>query len=212
MAGNGNKPSLGRNILGRIGDRLAWGNNYNSQTGQFSATPGQWAGGILSTVGNVLYPGSGRVATTIYNGTQGQGPLGRIFNGNSGNFQGNPVTARTFNPQFGINGAGPAGTTLQTVDPATGIPFTLPSMNPTQRFNPNNGNGAQGGNSFLGGNRSPNMGGGIGGLTGVASQMGGARGAFGGGGITGDAARALFASMVSGPMSFSTYNQQAHNQ
>ncbi len=208
MAGNGNKPSMGRNILGRIGDRLAWGNNYNSQTGQFSATPGQWAGGVLSTIGNVLYPGSGRVATTIYNGTQGQGPLG-FFNRNAGNFQGNPVNALTFNPQFGTNGMGVNGTQLTPLTPASPINYTPPALNPTQRFNPGTQGGNQG-NSFLGG-RGPSIGG-MAGLTGIGAQMGGARGAFGGGGYTGDAARGLFASMIGGPQSFTTYTARQHNQ
>jgi hypothetical protein len=203
MAGTGKKPNVVQNFLGRFGDRLIPGNNWNPQTGTWTATPTQYIGGIGGIVGNAVAPGLG---TLIRNGTHGattgQGIFGFLQRG--GNFQGNPVNQMTFNPQFGINGAGPGGTSLVSLDPATGIPFTLPGLNPTQRFNPGAGNADQRGNSFLGG-RGPNFVGGMGSLTGVASQMGGARGAYGSGGITGDAARAMFAGLTrGGPQYFST--------
>lgn len=202
MAGTGKKPNIVQNFLGRIGDRVIPGNNWNPQTGTWTATPTQYLGGIGGVVGNAVAPGLG---TLIRNGTHGattgEGMFGFLQRG-GGNFQGNPVSARTFNPQFGINGTGPGGTTMVTVDPATGIPYTPPTLNPTQRFDPNTMQGSTGPASFLGG-RGPNMGGGMGSLTGVASQMGGARGArTNGGGITGDAARAMFAAMTQGPQSY----------
>lgn len=202
MAGTGRKPNIVQNFLGRIGDRVVPGNNWNPQTGTWTATPTQYIGGIGGIVGNAVAPGLG---TLIRNGTHGattgEGMFGFLQRG--GNFQGNPVSARTFNPTFGVNGAGIGGTTLVNLDPATGIPYIPPSLNPTQRFNPNTTQGTTGPASFLGG-RGPNMGGGMGSLTGVASQMGGARGAYNGGGYTGDAARALHASLTSGPQQIQT--------
>lgn len=202
MAGTGRKPNIVQNFLGRIGDRVVPGNNWNPQTGTWTATPTQYIGGIGGIVGNAVAPGLG---TLIRNGTHGattgEGMFGFLQRG--GNFQGNPVSARTFNPTFGVNGAGIGGTTLVNLDPATGLPYTPPSLNPTQRFDPNASTtqGTAAPASFLG-QRGPNAGG-MAGLTGISSQMGGARGArVNGGGITGDAARAMFAAMTQGPQSY----------
>lgn len=54
--------------------------------------------------------------------------------------------------------------------------------------------------------------GGMAGLSGIAAQMGGARGAHSRGGYTGDAARGLFASMTGGPMQFQTFDDRQYQQ
>lgn len=41
-------------FFGRVGDMIASGNNYNRETGQFSATPGQWAAGIGSKLAGLF--------------------------------------------------------------------------------------------------------------------------------------------------------------
>lgn len=207
MAGQGKKPNFVQNFLGRIGDRVIPGNNWDPNTGTWTATPVQYLGGVGGVVGNMLAPGLGNIIRSGTHGaTTGEGMFGFLQRG--GNFQGNPVNPMTFNPQFGTNGAGTAGTQLVPLTPANPINYVPPTLNPTQRFN--QGAGGNQGNSFLGG-RGPSIGG-MAGLTGIGAQMGGARGAYGGGGYTGDAARALFASMRGGPMNFSTYTQTPHNQ
>lgn len=208
MAGNGGKPNVFQNFLGRIGDRIVPGNNWNPQTGTWTATPVQYLGGVGGVVGNMVAPGLGNIIRSGTHGaTTGEGMFG--FLQRNGNFQGNPVNPMTFNPQFGTNGMGVNGTQLTPLTPADPINYTPPAMNPTQRFNGGT-NGNQGPNSFLGG-RGPNVGG-MAGLTGISSQMGGARGAHSRGGVTGDAARAMFEAMTRGPMSITTQTYQPYQQ
>lgn len=215
MAGQGKPAGRVANFFGRIGDRIVPGNNWNPQTGTWTATPTQYLGGVGGIVGNAVVPGMGTlIRNGVHGATTGQGVFGFLQGG--GTFQGNPVKPATFNHQFtpntNINNPGQygvGGTSLVSVDPATGLPFTLPGLNPPQRFDP--GPSVNPTNSFLGG-RAPAVGG-IAGLTGIASQMGGARGArTSGGGYTGDAARSLFAALTSGPMQFQTYDTRPYQQ
>jgi hypothetical protein len=68
-------------FFGRVGDMIASGNNYNRETGQFNATPGQWAAGIGSKLaGLFLGPVAGQVAGRVADGYYGKGPLSNIFN------------------------------------------------------------------------------------------------------------------------------------
>lgn len=53
------KPSWLRGALGRIGDKIVLGDNYNRDTGQWKATPGQYIGGIGATLGGMAVPGLG---------------------------------------------------------------------------------------------------------------------------------------------------------
>lgn len=82
MAGTTGKPGFFRGVMGRIGDAIALGNNYNRQTGAWTATPGQWIGGIGSRALNVVAPGLGTVANTIGNGLYGSGPLRGVLDAN----------------------------------------------------------------------------------------------------------------------------------
>ena len=123
-------------------------------------------------------------------------------------------------------GQGYLGTNTNPLTPATPIPYTPPGripLNPVQRFNPGqivplaaavkltkSVNAPQGTaptrvspQSQQG--RPSNAGGGMAGLTGIAAEMGGAQGAHSRGGYTGDAARALLASMISSPQYFQPF-------
>ena len=69
-----------RNVAGRIGDRLVWGQNFDPQTGRFTATPAQVIGGIGSRALNFVLPGAGTAANIAGNAYYGSGPLGGLFN------------------------------------------------------------------------------------------------------------------------------------
>ena len=120
-----------------------------------------------------------------------------------------------FNRQNQNNGL--LGTTTNSLTPAAPIPYTPPgqfTLNPVQPFDPgqivpDGQPSPQGGATYAGQNRPTNTMGGMAGLTGIAAQMGGARGAYNGGGYTGDAARGLFAGMTSGPQYFQTQTGNA---
>jgi hypothetical protein len=119
-------------------------------------------------------------------------------------------------------GLGPLGTRLAELTPATQIPYTQPGqfqLNPTQRLNPSQivPDDPQATTGYTGGpvqqnRQGPTMGG-MAGLSGLASQMGGARGMHSQGGYTGDAARGLFASMTrGGPQYFVPLQDRSYNQ
>lgn len=48
----------------RLADRVIPGNNYNRNTGQWSATPGQYATGIGGILLNLAVPGAGTLLRT----------------------------------------------------------------------------------------------------------------------------------------------------
>lgn len=50
---------MANGLWGRVGDYIASGNNYNRDTGQFSATPMQWVTGIGSKLLGVVNPAAG---------------------------------------------------------------------------------------------------------------------------------------------------------
>jgi hypothetical protein len=182
-------------------DRLVPGNNYNRTTGQWQATPLQYAGGAAGLLGNMVLPGLGTATRAGVHGyTTGQGVMG--FLQPRGSFAGRPVNPMSFTPNFTPNGTGVGGTTTQPLTPAAQIPFNLPNAEALARalITSNGGQGGRGNNQNAG---RPTLGG-MAGLTGAASQMGGARGAHSQGGVTGDAARALFAALTSGPQTIYT--------
>lgn len=95
-----NRPSFLRGLAGRIGDRLVWGNNYNRQTGQFTATPSQIIGGLGSRALNFILPGAGTAANVAGNAYYGAGPLGGVVD----RFRHNPqeLTRQPMDFQAGV--------------------------------------------------------------------------------------------------------------
>ena len=184
------------NFLFRGLDRLVPGNNYNRATGQWAATPTQYIGAVGSVVGNALLPGSGSIIrSAVHGATTGEGRLG-FLQRQPQTFTGRPVQALGFTSpaaQLGaaLNQRGPSETPLAPEQ----LPFTLPNRSGPLPFNP-------------GQNRPAPTPTGMAGLTGIASQMGGARGAHSQGGITGDAARAMMEAMQRAPMYVDTGNQR----
>lgn len=117
-------------------------------------------------------------------------------------------------------GVGPLGTSLTNLTPASPMPYTAPGafpMNPVQPFSPGQivpdapQGQPQGGYAPPQQNR-PAIQGGMAGLSGIASQMGGARGMHSQGGITGDAARDMMRNMQQGPMYMYTGGNGPYNQ
>lgn len=116
------RPSGIRNFFGRIGDRLVPGNNYNPQTGQWTATPGQYAGAVGGVVGNLVMPGSGTLIRSAVNGaTTGNGLFGFLHH-QQGPVPAGPTSPAVipFSPTF--TQSGPVG-----FDPNTTTPASTPS-------------------------------------------------------------------------------------
>jgi hypothetical protein len=185
---------------GRVGsflfrglDRLVPGNNYNRSTGQWSATPVQYIGAVGGLVGNAILPGAGGVIrSAVHGATTGEGRLG-FLKRQPQTFTGRPVQALGFTSpaaQLGaaLNQRGPNVTPLTPEQ----LPFTLPTASGPLGFNH--------GNVVAQPNRQAPSPTSMAGLTGISSQMGGARGAHNQGGVTGEAARAMMEAMQRGPM------------
>lgn len=164
----------------RLADRFVSGQNYNPQTGAWTATPGQYVTGIGSRVLGFINPAAGFAANRLsdmYWDRQNQ----------------------------------PSGILPQQLQAPTGLDLNLASMIQPGNFNlpdPNAPAVAQGiappqaPPSQQGGPFTPQQGGNLGFPTmgpvfvsKLGNQAGGARGRFSTGGLTGEAARAMFEGM-----------------
>jgi hypothetical protein len=121
---DGNKPSGVRNFFGGLVDRIALGNNYNRQTGQFSNVGRGLAGrglGVLATAvggplaGRVVNTGVGNYIDTgsVTRYGYGTGPAARLF-GRDANSVGDVVPeqigpGRPSGGNLGFGGGGPQG-------------------------------------------------------------------------------------------------------
>lgn len=182
----------------RIADHFVSGDNYNPQTGQWNATPGQYVSGIGSGLLNLLAPGLGTLA--------GKG-FDRYYNSHP-NMGGPTQSQIPLNSSISVNDLGWGNLGLggmPSYNPSFN-PLTTPTTgaNPYDQFNPSSGNifdptGTFSGNpGYSGGASSYTGNGGMGwaqNAGGGASQGGG----IGSGwtGISGDAARGMFSGMAS---------------
>lgn len=184
------------NFLGRIGDRIVPGNNWNPNAApgqRWSATPTQYGVAGARILGNMISPGLGSAISSGYNGaTTGHGPLGflqGLFHHGTpgGDIARTPIpgSTGTLAPP-GVGVTGPNLSPVTATGPGAPTTAPAPQTGPTPQIT---------GPSFFGPQTpQPWYVNHMAGLTGPMSGNGGARGAIGwnGPGITDPAAIRAF--------------------